>query len=78
MKGEGMVLLGHRCPWALVVHGWGVVVSHVCQPLIGRGCPVCGRSSDVGGTSLLSMGGASSSIGYHGRVWGQIVISRWG
>ena len=42
------------------------------------GFPVRGRSSDVGGASSLSMGGASSSVGYHGRVWGHIVVGRWG
>ena len=67
-----MVLLGRHRPW----------VEGRCQlcALAARvgGFPVRGRSSDVGGASSLSMGGASSSVGYHGRVWGHIVVGRWG
>ena len=72
MKGEGMVLLGRRCPW----------VGGRCQLCTSHssvgGFPVCGHSSDMGGASSLSMGGALSSVGYHGRVWGHIVVGRWG
>ena len=66
MEWEGVVLLGSRRPWALIIHRWGVVVGHVHYSV--GGCLVCGRSSCTGGT-LLSMGRALSSVGDPSRLW---------
>ena len=49
---------GHCCPWALIVHGWGLVVIHRWRVVHGGVIVICGGVSSFVGWALPSVGGA--------------------